>query len=319
MKIIMKGYILGRLSHEMEISVNDNKEFKDYIIRATAANHQIRAFAITSKYTVEEARQRHNTSPIATVALGRLMTAGAMMGAMMKGDDDLVTIQIKGDGPIGGLTVTADSKANVKGYVNNPGVMLPLNSEGRLDVEKALGIGVLSVIKDIGLREPYVGDTILVTSDITQDLTYYFATSEQVPSSVGLSVIMSKDNTVSQAGGFIIQLLPDADEELIEKLEKKIKEIKSVTTMLEHQYTPEMMLEELLGEFGLEIMDKIPSGFSCNCSKDRMAKALISIGKKELRAMIEEGEPIEVNCHFCGDHYTFDIDELKDLLHKAVR
>ena len=303
----------------MEIGVNDNKEFKDYIIRATAANHQIRAFAITSKYTVEEARRRHNTSPIATVALGRLMTAGAMMGAMMKGDDDLVTIQIKGDGPIGGLTVTADSKANVKGYVNNPGVMLPLNSEGRLDVEKALGIGVLSVIKDIGLREPYVGDTILVTSDITQDLTYYFATSEQVPSSVGLSVIMSKDNTVSQAGGFIIQLLPDADEEVIEKLEKKIKEIKSVTTMLEHQYTPEMMLEELLGEFGLEIMDKIPSGFSCNCSKDRMAKALISIGKKELRAMIEEGEPIEVNCHFCGDHYTFDIDELKDLLHKAVR
>lgn len=297
----------------------DIKNNTDYIVRASAANNQIRAFAITSINTVEEARKRHNTSPIATVALGRLMSAGAMMGAMMKGENDLVTISIKGDGPIGGITVTADSKANVKGYVNNPGVMLPLNSEGRLDIEKALGIGVLSVIKDIGLREPYVGDTILVTSDITQDITYYFATSEQVPSSVGLNVIMSKDNTVAQAGGFIIQLLPDADEDVIESLEQKIRKIKSVTAMLENGYTPEMMLEELLGEFGLEITDRIPTGFYCNCSKDRMAKALISIGKRELRSMVEDGKPIEVNCHFCSDSYTFEIDELKDMIHKAIR
>lgn len=299
--------------------MNTISKNSDYIVRATAANHQIRAFAISSTNTIEEARQRHNTSPIATVALGRLMSAGAMMGAMMKGDDDIITIQIKGDGPIGGLTVTADAKANVKGYVNHPEVMLPLNSAGQLDVEKALGIGVLSVIKDIGLREPYVGDTILVTSDVTQDITYYFATSEQVPTSVGLSVIMSKDNTVKSAGGFIIQLLPDASEEIISALEKKIKEVKNVTTMLEHGYTPEQMLEELLGEFGLDILDKIPTQFYCNCSKERMSRALISIGRKELSSLIEEGRTIEVNCHFCGSHYNFDVEELKDLLHKAVR
>lgn len=299
--------------------MNTISKNSDYIVRATAANHQIRAFAISSTNTIEEARQRHNTSPIATVALGRLMSAGAMMGAMMKGDDDIITIQIKGDGPIGGLTVTADAKANVKGYVNNPEVMLPLNSAGQLDVEKALGIGVLSVIKDIGLKEPYVGDTILVTSDVTQDITYYFATSEQVPTSVGLSVIMSKDNTVKSAGGFIIQLLPDASEEIISALEKKIKEVKNVTTMLEHGYTPEQMLEELLGEFGLDILDKIPTQFYCNCSKERMSRALISIGRKELSSLIEEGRTIEVNCHFCGSHYNFDVEELKDLLNKAVR
>lgn len=299
--------------------MNTISKNSDYIVRATAANHQIRAFAISSTNTIEEARQRHNTSPIATVALGRLMSAGAMMGAMMKGDDDIITIQIKGDGPIGGITVTADAKANVKGYVNNPEVMLPLNSAGQLDVEKALGIGVLSVIKDIGLKEPYVGDTILVTSDVTQDITYYFATSEQVPTSVGLSVIMSKDNTVKSAGGFIIQLLPDASEEIISALEKKIKEVKNVTTMLEHGYTPEQMLEELLGEFGLDILDKIPTQFYCNCSKERMSRALISIGRKELSSLIEEGRTIEVNCHFCGSHYNFDVEELKDLLHKAVR
>lgn len=299
--------------------MNTISKNSDYIVRATAANHQIRAFAISSTNTIEEARQRHNTSPIATVALGRLMSAGAMMGTMMKGDDDIITIQIKGDGPIGGLTVTADAKANVKGYVNNPEVMLPLNSAGQLDVEKALGIGVLSVIKDIGLKEPYVGDTILVTSDVTQDITYYFATSEQVPTSVGLSVIMSKDNTVKSAGGFIIQLLPDASEEIISALEKKIKEVKNVTTMLEHGYTPEQMLEELLGEFGLDILDKIPTQFYCNCSKERMSRALISIGRKELSSLIEEGRTIEVNCHFCGSHYNFDVEELKDLLNKAVR
>lgn len=300
----------------MESRIKDNT---DYVIRASAADNRIRAFAAVSACSVEEARQRHNTSPIATVALGRLITAGAMMGTMMKGEKDLITISIKGDGPIGGITVTADANANVKGYVHNPQVMLPLNNEGRLDIEKALGIGVLSVIRDMGLGEPYTGDTILVTSDITQDLTYYFATSEQVPSSVGLNVIMSKDNTVSRAGGFIIQLMPNADETIVEGLENKIREIKSVTAMLEGGYTPEMMLEELLGDFVLEITDKIPTRFYCNCSKDRMAKALISLGKRELKSMVEDGKPIEVNCHFCGDSYAFEIDELKDLIHKAVR
>lgn len=290
----------------------------DYIVRATAANSQIRAFAIASTNIVEEAKNRHNTSPIATVALGRLLSAGAMMGSMMKGEKDLITIQIKGDGPIKGLTVTSDANANVKGYVSNPQVMLPLNEKGQLDIAKALGIGVLSVIKDIGLREPYIGDTILVTSEISDDLTYYFATSEQVPSSVGLGVIMNKDNTVKSAGGFIIQLLPGANEAVVDKLEEKISKISSVTSMLEKGYTPEAMLNELLGEFGLEILEKTPAKFQCNCSKDRMRKALISLGKRELKSLIADGETIEMNCHFCGDHYNFSVEELEELVHKAI-
>lgn len=291
---------------------------KDYIVRATAANGQVRAFAATTRGVVETARKDHNTSPIATVALGRLLTGAAMMGIMMKNDSDILTVQIKGNGPIGAMTVTAEPNGHVKGFVANPEVMIPLKN-GHMDIAGAVGIGVLSVIKDIGLREPYVGDTILITSEIADDLTYYFATSEQVPTSVGLSVIMSKDNTVKSAGGFIIQLLPDASEEIISALEKKIKEVKNVTTMLEHGYTPEQMLEELLGEFGLDILDKIPTQFYCNCSKERMSRALISIGRKELSSLIEEGRTIEVNCHFCGSHYNFDVEELKDLLHKAVR
>ena len=238
----------------------------DYIVRAIAAGGQIRAFAATTKDTVEKARQLHNTSPIATVALGRLLTGGVMMGVTMKNDSDMLTVQIKGNGPIGAMTVTADPKGNVKGFVANPEVMLPLK-DGRLDIAGAVGIGVLSVIKDIGLKEPYVGDTILITSEIADDLTYYYATSEQIPSSVGLGVLMDKDNTVEQAGGFIIQLMPDATEEVIDKLEKRIKEIKSVTHMLENGMTPEKILEYILGGMELEILDTIPTQFYCNCSK----------------------------------------------------
>ncbi len=289
----------------------------DYIVRAMAANGQIRAFVANTTDMVEIAKNKHETSPIATDALGRLLTGGAMMGVMMKNDSDIVTIQIKAQGPIGSMTVTADAKGRVKGFVGNPQVMLPLK-DGRLDVAGALGLGVLSVIKDMGLREPYVGDTILVTSEIADDLTYYFATSEQVPSSVGLGVIINKENVVTNAGGFIIQLMPDATEETIEKLEKRISEIKSVTSMLEKGMTPEDILEVLLGDMGLEILDKVDTEFYCNCSKDRVSKAVISIGEEEIQAMVDEGNPIEVNCHFCNSHYTFSIDELKDML-EAVR
>lgn len=269
-------------------------------------------FAATTRNVVETARQHHEMSPIATVALGRLLTGGAMMGTMMKNDSDVVTIQIKGNGPIGAMTVTADSKGRVKGFVANPQVMLPLK-DGKLDIAGALGLGVLSVIKDIGLREPYVGDTILVTSEIADDLTYYFATSEQVPSSVGLGVLMNKDNTVEQAGGFIIQLMPDAKEETIEKLETRIKEVKSVTQLLEEGMTPEEILEHILGDMGLEILDKTPTEFYCNCSKERVAMAIMSVGKDEIDQMIEEGNPIEVKCHFCNTAYNFSIDDLKHL------
>lgn len=289
----------------------------DYVIRATAAQGEIRAFAATTRDLVEEARKAHNTSPVATAALGRLLTAGVMMGCEMKGEEDLLTLKIQGDGPIQGLTVTADSHGNVKGYVLNPMVMLPPNDKGKLDVGGALGVGVLSVIKDIGLKEPYTGQTILVTGEIAEDLTYYYATSEQTPSSVALGVLMNKDNTVRQAGGFMIQLMPGASEGVICRLEEKLKEITSITTRLDAGNTPEMVLEYILGEFGLEINHKISSGFSCNCTKERVEKALISVGTGELQEMIHDGKTIEVNCHFCNQNYAFTVDELKELSEKA--
>lgn len=289
----------------------------DYMIRATAAKGQVRAFAATTRETVEFARNAHNTSPVATAALGRLMTGGAMMGAMMKGENDLLTIKIEGDGPIGGLTVTADSKGGVKGYAFHPEVMLPPNAQGKLDVGGALGIGVLTVIRDIGLKEPYVGQTILVSGEIAEDLTYYFTTSEQTPSSVALGVLMNRENTVRQAGGFILQMMPGASEEVISGLEQKLAQITSITALLDEGRTPEKILEYILGDFGLEILDRLPVRFQCNCSRGRIAKALVSVGKQELQQMIDEGETIEMNCHFCNRHYPVTVEELKVLLAQA--
>ncbi len=286
----------------------------DYMIRATAAGGQIRAFASTTRELVETARRAHNTSPVATAALGRLLTAGGMMGSMMKGEDYLLTIKIQGDGPMKGLTVTADSKGNVKGYAYNPMVILPANSKGKLDVGGAMGVGVLSVIQDIGLKEPYVGQTILVTGEIAEDLTYYYATSEQTPSSVALGVLMNRDNTVRQAGGFIIQLMPGASEEIIGNLEEKLKKLPSVTILLDEGMTPEEILEALLGDLELEVMDRLETRFFCNCDKARVEKALISIGRKELESMIDDGKPVEINCHFCNRNYTFSVQELETLL-----
>ena len=261
----------------------------DYIVRATAANAQIRAFAATTKEMVETARSTHDTSPVMTAALGRLLTTGAMMGSMLKGEKDILTLQIRGDGPAKGLTVTADSKANVKGYAIEPQVMLPPNALGKLDVGGALGAGFLSVIKDMGLKEPYVGQTELQTGEIAEDLTYYFATSEQVPSAVGLGVLMERDNTVKQAGGFIIQLMPFAEEEVIEKLEKKLAEVTSVTKLLDDGNTPEQILEILLGDLGVENTETMPTKYYCNCDKERVEKAIVSIGKKEINEMIQDG------------------------------
>lgn len=289
----------------------------DYIIRASAADNQIRAFAATTKELVEHAREIHGTSPVATAALGRLLTAGVMMGSMMKGDQDILTLQIKGDGPIGGLTVTADSKGKVKGYVYNPEVLIHANDKGKLDVAGAIGEGMLSVIKDMGLKEPYVGQTRLVSGEIAEDLTYYYATSEQVPSVVALGVLMNRENTVKRSGGFIIQLMPFAEETLIDRLEEKINGIAGVTSLLDQEMSPEMILEHVLGEFGLEIHDQLPATFECNCTKKRVEKAIISIGHKDINEMIEENKPIEVNCHFCNKHYQFSVDELKQMLDKS--
>ncbi|MCI7791524.1 MAG: Hsp33 family molecular chaperone HslO [Lachnospiraceae bacterium] len=289
----------------------------DYIVRATAANAQIRAFAATTREMVETARSTHDTSPVMTAALGRLLTAGAMMGSMLKGEKDILTLQIRGDGPAKGLTVTADSKANVKGYAIEPQVMLPPNALGKLDVGGALGAGFLSVIKDMGLKEPYVGQTELQTGEIAEDLTYYFATSEQVPSAVGLGVLMERDNTVKQAGGFIIQLMPFAEEEVIEKLEKKLAEVTSVTKLLDDGNTPEQILEILLGDLGVEITDTMPAKYYCNCDKERVEKAIVSIGKKEINEMIQDGKPIEVKCHFCNTAYQFTIEDLKQIIKRS--
>lgn len=289
----------------------------DYIIRAIAANDQIRAFAAVTTETLEEARKDHNTSPVATAALGRLLTAGAMMGTMMKGDKDILTLQIKAGGPLEGITVTADSKGRVKGYVGNPNVCIPANSKGKLDVAGAVGVGFMNVIKDMGLKEPYVGQVALQTSEIAEDLTYYFATSEQVPSAVGLGVLMNKDNTVRQAGGFIVQLMPFAEESTIAKLEENVQKITSVTSLLEEGHTPESLLEKVLDGFDMEINEKIPTEFYCNCSRERVEKALISIGRKELNEMIQEGKPIEMNCHFCNHNYEFTVEELKEILRKC--
>ncbi len=292
-------------------------DMSDYIVRATAADAQIRVFAAYTKDMVEEARRRHETSPVATAALGRLMTAGAMMGSMLKGEKDLLTLRINASGPIQGITVTADSKARVKGYVGNPNVILPANKVGKLDVAGAVGIGFMDVIKDMGLKEPYVGQTVLQTSEIAEDLTFYFANSEQVPSSVGLGVLMNKDNTVAQAGGFIIQLMPFASEEVITQLEENLKDITSVTTLLAQGNTPEELVNILCKNLDPVINDKLDTGFYCNCDRARVEKALISVGRKELQEMIDDGEEIEMKCHFCNSAYVFTIEDLKGYLAKA--
>lgn len=289
----------------------------DYIIRAVAANSQIRAFAAVTTDVVETARKAHNTSPVATAALGRLLTGGAMMGAMMKGDKDILTLQIHAGGPLQGITVTADSKGNVKGYVGNPNVCIPANSKGKLDVAGAVGVGFMNIIKDMGLKEPYMGQVALQTSEIADDLTYYFATSEQVPSAVGLGVLMNKDNTVRQAGGFIVQLMPFAEESVIAKLEENVQKINSVTTLLEEGHTPESLLEKVLDGFDIEINDRMDTKFYCNCSKERVEKALISIGRKELNELIQEGKEVEMNCHFCNTNYVFSVEELKEILRRC--
>ncbi len=292
---------------------------KDYMVRATAADNQIRAFAITSRELVEQARACHNTSPIITAALGRLLTGAAMMGAMMKGEQDLLTVQIKCGGQAKGMAATADSQGHVKGYPQVPDVMLAPNAKGKLDVGGALGPGILSVVKDMGLKEPYVSQVELQTSEIAEDLTYYFASSEQVPSAVGLGVLMNKDNTVRQAGGFIIQLMPFAEESVVAALESQVAKVDSVTDLLEQGATPEAILGQMLGGLGLEITQRMPACYRCDCSKERVEKALVSIGRKDLKEMIGDGEPIEVNCQFCGKHYRFTPTDLGKLLERSNR
>ena len=286
----------------------------DHIIRGMAANNQVRFFAGTTRDIVETARSIHNTSPVATAALGRLLSAGALMGAQCQNESDVLTLQIQCNGPIGGLTVTADAHSRVKGYVNNPEVILHANDKGKLDVAKALDMGVLSVIKDIGLKEPYIGQTQLVSGEIAEDLTYYFATSEQIPTSVALGVLMEKNNTVKQAGGFIIQLMPFASEELISDLEKRLGEFTSITALLDQGMEPLDIVKQIFEGYNVEVTDTIPTKWHCNCSKERFSQAVISLGKKEIANLLADNKPIEVNCQFCNSSYTFSPEELENML-----
>ncbi len=287
---------------------------QDYMIRATAADDSIRAFAATTRQMVEDARMAHDTTPVCTAALGRLLTGGVMFGSMLKEDRALVTLQIRSDGPAGGITVTADSHFHAKGYVNNPHVRIPLKPNGKLDVSGALGKGTLTVIRDIGLKDPYIGTVRMPSGEIAEDLTYYFAESEQIPSSVGLGVLVDRDWSVKQAGGFILQLMPGASDDVIDELERRLQKVDSVTAMLEDGMLPEDILVELVGSFGLQITQKHEVSFACSCSKERIEKALISIGPKDIREMIDEGKPVEVGCQFCGRKYTFDMDDLRRIL-----
>ncbi len=286
----------------------------DYLVRAMAADAQIRAFAVTSRDLVEEARSRHDLSPVVTAALGRLMTGACLMGSMLKGEQDVLTLQVSGDGPVRGMTVTADAKGNVKGYAQAPQAMMPPNAQGKLDVGGVIGKGYLTVIKDMGMKDPYASKVELQTGEIADDLTYYFAASEQVPSCVALGILMERNNTVKQAGGFIIQLMPFAQEEVIQKLEEKISGLKPVTTLLEEDNTPEQILSLILGDMGLEIMEKTPVQFLCGCTKERVEKVLYSLKKEDIKEMIAEGRDVELHCHFCNTDYVFTVDELKKMI-----
>lgn len=314
----------------------------DYMIRGTAADGQIRFFAVSCKDVVNEAKTRHKTSPVMTAALGRLLAAGLMMGSMMKDEKDLITLQIRGDGPGQGLVVSADAFGHVKGYPLEPLVLIPANDKGKLDVRGALGRGVLSVVRDTGIGEPYASQVDLVSGEIAEDLTYYYATSEQIPSSVALGVLMNKDNTVAQAGGYIIQLMPGTGDQVIDELEKRLKAAKPVTSYLSEGMSPEDIMKELLGSCSAGTIDihedevsentsgqhdlnpglapdmsgitSMPVSFSCNCSKERTKKVLISLGKSEITDMIHDNRPVEIHCHFCNENYIFSVKELEELI-----
>lgn len=282
----------------------------DYIVKAIAAEGRIRAYAASTKFLVETARRRHNTSPVATAALGRLLTAGAMMGSMMKNENDRLTLKIGGTGPIQGLVVVANAHAEVKGYAMVPDVMLPPSPAGKLDVGGAIGAGMLSVTRTLGFGEPFTGTCELISGEIAEDLTYYYAASEQTPSSVALGVLMNKNNTVRQAGGFIIQLMPDITEDIIVRLEERLGAIKSITAMLENGMTPEDILTHILGDMGLEMLETIPAAYRCDCSRERTLDTLAGLGRESLDWVYED-KPTEVVCEFCGMIYNYEPDEVK--------
>lgn len=289
----------------------------DYLVKALGFNGQIRAYAAKTTDTVGEAQRRHQTWPTASAALGRSMTAGVMLGAMLKGDEKL-TIKIEGGGPLGNILVDSNAKGEVRGYVSNPQVHFDLNEHGKLDVRKAVGTsGMLTVVKDIGLRDFFSGQVPIVSGELGEDFTYYLVSSEQIPSSVGVGVLVNPDNSILAAGGFILQLMPGADENTINSIETRLKEIPPISRLIEKGLTPEEILEEVLGKDQLKFLETLPVSFSCNCSKERFATAMISLGEAEIEDMIETDGQAEAHCHFCNEKYQFSKVELEELKEAA--
>ncbi|MFJ5768767.1 Hsp33 family molecular chaperone HslO [Psychrobacillus sp. NPDC093180] len=289
----------------------------DYIVKAIALQDQVRAYAIRSTNTVSEAQRRHDTLPTSSVALGRSMTAGAILGAMMKGDEKL-TIKIDGGGPIGTILVDANAKGEVRGYVSYPRTHFEVTESGNLDVKRAVGTnGTLSVSKDVGLNQPFVGQVAIETGEIGDDFTSYIMNSEQTPSSVGVGVLVNEDNTIEAAGGFIIQLLPGTSEDTIRYIENRLLQIPSISIMVKEGLTPEKILEEVLGAENVSILETMPIQFQCQCSRDRIARAIISLGQQEIQDMIVEDGKAEAQCHFCNEYYLFTKTDLEQLLEET--
>jgi molecular chaperone Hsp33 len=289
----------------------------DYLVKALAYEGQVRAYAVKSTETVGEAQRRHDTWPTASAALGRSISAGVMMGAMLKGENKL-TIKVEGGGPIGAILVDSNAKGEVRGYVSNPHVHFDLNEHGKLDVQRAVGTsGTLSVVKDIGMRDHFSGQVPIVSGELGEDFTYYFVTSEQVPSSVGVGVLVNPDNTILAAGGFILQLMPGTDDETITKIEERLSKIPPISKLIEKGLTPEEVLEEVLGKGEVKVLDTMPISFKCQCSKERFSNAIISLGEKEIQEIIEEDQQAEAKCHFCNETYVFSDKELEELKEEA--
>ncbi|MBK3496899.1 Hsp33 family molecular chaperone HslO [Viridibacillus sp. YIM B01967] len=286
----------------------------DYLVRALGFNNSVRAFAVSTTETIGEAQRRHDTWPTTSAALGRTMTASVMMGAMLKGEDK-ITVKVEGNGPVGPIIVDANAKGEVRGYVTNPHVEFELNPQGKLDVRRAVGAeGTLTVVKDLGLRDFFSGQVPIVSGEIAEDFTYFFATSEQVPSSVGLGVLVNTDDSILAAGGFIIQLMPGVEDETITEIEKHLSNIEPVSKMIEKGYTPEEILEAVLGKENVQMLDTMPVKFECNCSKERFGAAIISLGESEIRDMIEEDGKAEAQCHFCQEKYQYSKEELEGFI-----
>lgn len=287
---------------------------KDYLVKALAFEGTIRAYAVRSTETVSEVQRRHGMWPTATAALGRAMTAAVMMGAMSKGEDKL-TIKIEGKGPIGSMIIDANARGEVRGYASNPQTHFDLNEKGKLDVKRAVGTeGMLSVVKDLGLRDFFTGQVPIVSGEIAEDFTEYFVVSEQVPSAVGLGVLVNPDNTVKASGGFIIQVMPGATEETIVKLEERIANVDPISSLIDRGLTPEGILSEVLGSENVEILDRMDVSFECNCSKDRFGNAIIGLGEQEIREMIDEDGKAEAHCHFCMETYVYPKEELEGFI-----